>query len=217
MELRVAILSIFFIRETVTIMAPRHPFNKPAQQVIVDLMNQALIKTFAYSAVEVAPVVTSFAGPSCMELPALWPRHHCRERASFIATVEGYKNSLQCNYYKLHLDRYIRDAVIVGDHTSLEQEILDALQVRYNVLLDPDEVVVDVYGNPTEDGSYRCVVRPMIGHLVWEGSLEMLLVSEDHIALTVNSRDLGPLDLQGDPDIAQEVYEQMLSDLVLFQ
>lgn len=200
----------------VSIMPSRHPFNKPAQQVIVDLLNQCLIKNFAYTAVEIAPVVGDFFGPSCMELPALWPRHYCRERASFAATVEGYRNTLHCNYHKLHLNGYLPDAVVEGDSSNTEEEILNALQTRYNVFLDPEEVVVDVYGLPVEDGAYRCVVRPMYGHLVWDGQLDLLLVESDHIALTTPVRELGDLDLVGDPDIAQEITDQVLNDPILF-
>lgn len=194
-------------------MPSRHPFNKPAQEIIVDLLNQCLIKNFGYNLVEVAPVATTFSGPACMELPALWPRHYCRERSSFVATVEGYRNSLQCNYHRLHLNGYIPDAVVVGDSSNTEAEILSAIQERYNVFLDPEEVVVDVYGLPVEDGAYRCTVRPMYGHLIWEGQLDLLLVHPDHIALTVKVRNLDALDLVGEPDIVQGVTEQELNDL----
>lgn len=211
MELRSRFLSIFFIQAMVRIMTPRYPFNKPSQEVIVDLLNQVLIKNFPYSAVGVTPVMTAFAGSTALDLPPLAPKHLSRERASFIATVEGYRNSLHCNYYKLNLNGYIRYPAVVGSSASTEEQILTAIQERYSVHLDPDEVVVDVFGLPMEDGSHRCVVRPMIGHLVWEGPLEVLLVDAHHIALVTPVRELGALDLFGDPDIAQLVAEQMLT------
>lgn len=205
MELRSRFLSIFFIQAMVRIMTPRHPFNKPAQEVIVDLLNQVLVKQFAYNTVTITPTVTDFTGPSCIELTALWPRHMCRERASFSATVEGYKNALQCNYFKVRLDGFIPFPAIEGDASHSEEMILTSLQERYQVFLDPEEVIVDVYGLPTDDGSHRCLIRPSANHLVWAGPLEVRLVPPDHMALYVDVYDIGDLDLSGDADIAQSI------------
>lgn len=180
-----------------------YPFNKPAQHVIVDLLNQTLVKRFAYESVEVTSVETEFNGHHCLPLPALWPRYVCRERSSFSAIIEGYQNALQCNYHRLYLSRYLPHAIVVGDAQTASEAILEAIQNQYGVFLDSTEVEVLIYGLPVDEDVYRAIVRPVASHLVWAGDLEVLLVQSTHIALEISVRELGALKLEDDPDIVQ--------------
>ncbi len=166
--------------------------NKPAEHVIVDLINRSLYKQFKYTGVDVAPIETGFDGNSCFELSALSPRHYCADRSSFEATVEGFKNTLKCNYYRLYLNQYIDQATVEGFDDSTDEDILTALNLRYGVFLTIDDVTIERL-TPTEEDVVRVLVTPNTDHLVWVGSLPVNLVPGTHIGLEINRVHLGSI------------------------
>ena len=193
-------------------------YNKPAQHVIVDLLNRTLVKHFHYDKVHVTYGAPIGAPKTTLLLPALDYSNRVREKSEFTASIDGYQNILRCSYHRLFLDRCLPRIYLKGTADSFSAELLlIKLFAKYDLFLAPEDVDVAIFGLVRDDGTQRATIVAKTNHLVWSGTLDVSLVPEDHIALSLQQFELGPLNFRAPPDIAQEVFEQMLGDLVLFQ
>lgn len=187
---------------------PANPsLNKPSYQVIIDLVNRCLVKNFQYESTRIAFVeqVSLLQPPTGhqYDLGAIDGRYKADQLSKFALTAGGYFNTLLCVYWRLRLELYAPEVVILGDTSITPDEVVAQLKQRYGIYFDVAEVDIQIYGRRGEDSSYRIVITPMENHLVWLGQLDAKLVKMTDIGLDVLETQLGTPNLFGEPDIAQ--------------
>lgn len=190
-------------------------YARPENEIMGDLFNAAYKTTFHNSTIHATFVNGQFDTPHYyLHQNAA---HGLRVPSACVITVDGQKGALHCNYYRLYLNRYITDVIVEESRGVNDIELLAAINERYNVLLNVNDVSIVRYGlSPSDDPTVkRCVITPKFGHLIWVGPLEVRLVPPNHIGLTLPRRDLGALDLLSDPDIAQDVLAPSLDGFLI--
>lgn len=183
-------------------MAVDQSLNKPAKQVIVDLINRSLIKQFDHRSVHLQLTAGTFTDSQAFQLVGLDlpsnPGNRTRVPSSLTITIDGYHNSLFCNYGRLRLADYQPEAFVVGDLTLTDTEFLQQLTDRYGIYLDPAEVSILKFQSPVADiGNgfyYQWKVKPQSNHLVWCGDWYVNLYAADHPAVAISQSRLGDID-----------------------
>ncbi len=180
-------------------------YNKPATHVMVDFINLTLHKKFAYGAVEIEAVNDALTQRAFLQAGALDYANIVRETAACDMLIEGHSGTLRVRYNKLYLHRAIRHATLIGNVTSYTTEgLLDAIQSKYRILLEPETVDVQLYGTPVIEETFldhnnvqqgggthhRAKIVPSVDHLVWSGPLDVKLVPATHIALSLPNLEL---------------------------
>lgn len=198
--------------------------NKPARQVIVDLINRVLIKQFDYRDVTLHLVAGTFDATSAFHLGGLvlgdTPTNaKTRVPTGITVTIAGYRNNLFCNYYRLMLSEYLPNAFVVGDLELTDAQFLQQVSDRYGVYLDPNEIELLKFQQPVADVGngfyYRWKVKPKANHLVWVGDWYVRVVSADHPDVTLGNGQLGSVDPLDQSNLAPHVHHEALSGLCL--
>ena len=155
-----------------------HRFDKPANEAVVDLINQSNSTSLEYNQLTVGtPVVRD-------------PIEHGRNTRIEVTLMEGEVSIGTANLYYNRLDfaKYIGPLPVYVQTIEMEalQATLDRLNELFHINIDADQCVIDwLLEEATVDETWPILVNPNDDHLVWVGQALVYAVPENHIALAL--------------------------------